>query len=229
MCSKEYLYEEYIVKNRSLENISKDFFVNRQTIANWAKKLGIKVKDPSFELNKNLVGKMFGNWKVLSEIRDKNTTSRILLCECICGLTRRTRASNIVNGANFGCGCIYKYKDINLAYLTCVKASAKRRGLDYDLNPEYLWNLFVKQNKKCIYTGDELIFSKRSTRQQTASLDRIDSSKGYIEGNVQWIHKDINIMKNDWDHKEFLNIIYKISEYQIGGSVAALPGESMQS
>lgn len=32
----------------------------------------------------------------------------------------------------------------------------------------------------------------------TASLDRIDSRHGYIPGNIQWLHKDINVMK--WDH-----------------------------
>ena len=29
----------------------------------------------------------------------------------------------------------------------------------------------------------------------TASIDRIDSSKGYERGNVQFVHKDINAMK----------------------------------
>ena len=36
------------------------------------------------------------------------------------------------------------------------------------------------------------------------SLDRIDSSKGYEENNVQWVHKDINLMKNKYDNKYFI-------------------------
>ena len=35
-----------------------------------------------------------------------------------------------------------------------------------------------------------------------ASLDRIDSSKGYIEGNVQFICTSLNYMKNKWGHNE---------------------------
>lgn len=41
-------------------------------------------------------------------------------------------------------------------------------------------------------------------KNQTASLDRIDSSKGYIEGNVQWLHKDINQMKINFNQKDFI-------------------------
>jgi hypothetical protein len=33
----------------------------------------------------------------------------------------------------------------------------------------------------------------------------IDSSKGYIEGNIQWVHKDINNMKWDFTQEEFIN------------------------
>ena len=39
----------------------------------------------------------------------------------------------------------------------------------------------------------------------TASLDRIDSSKGYIQGNIQWVHKRINQMKWDSEENDFIN------------------------
>ena len=45
----------------------------------------------------------------------------------------------------------------------------------------------------------------------TASLDRIDSSKGYVIGNVQWVHKDINIMKNKFDNQYFIDMCKKIA------------------
>lgn len=53
-------------------------------------------------------------------------------------------------------------------------------------------------------SGVELSLGTNSNRVgRTASLDRIDSSKGYIEGNIQWVHKDINFMKQEMDENSF--------------------------
>ena len=38
----------------------------------------------------------------------------------------------------------------------------------------------------------------------TASLDRIDSLKGYTEDNVQWVHKHINFMKGSLSENKFI-------------------------
>lgn len=73
--------------------------------------------------------------------------------------------------------------------------------------------MFLKQNRRCAISGLELTFDYLGNRADwkhsetckiTASLDRIDSSKGYVEGNVQWVHKRINIMKNDVPQSEFI-------------------------
>ena len=50
----------------------------------------------------------------------------------------------------------------------------------------------------------------RKGKNQTASLDRIDSSKGYTKNNVQWLHKDINIMKRDFPEEKFLFLCKQI-------------------
>ena len=46
----------------------------------------------------------------------------------------------------------------------------------------------------------------------TASLDRIDSKKGYTIDNVQWVYKKINMMKQNYDQKEFVNLCCLIAE-----------------
>ena len=49
---------------------------------------------------------------------------------------------------------------------------------------------------------------------QTASLDRIDSTKGYIEGNVQWVDKIVNAMKWNIPEKYFIEICKTIAKNQ---------------
>jgi hypothetical protein len=47
---------------------------------------------------------------------------------------------------------------------------------------------------------------------QTASLDRIDNNKGYTKDNIQWLHKNINLMKHCFDQKYFIELCNLISE-----------------
>lgn len=46
------------------------------------------------------------------------------------------------------------------------------------------------------------------------SLDRIDSSKGYIPGNIQWVHKDVNSLKSNFDEEESIKWCTMIAEYR---------------
>ena len=92
----------------------------------------------------------------------------------------------------------------------------KRRYKNVDLSLKYLKELWELQNGKCIYTHIPLVLTTYSKLKiidvrYRASLDRIDSSKGYVIGNVQFVSTPINFMKNtmsDKDTKEFLKLIY---------------------
>lgn len=84
-----------------------------------------------------------------------------------------------------------------------VYASALKRGHECTVTLVYLEDLFIKQDKKCALSGIPLTFG-RSSATTTASLDRIDSKVGYVEGNVQWLHKDINMMKQRIDNCLFV-------------------------
>ena len=46
----------------------------------------------------------------------------------------------------------------------------------------------------------------------TASLDRIDSKKGYIKGNIRWVSRSINWMKNDITDEMVWELCKLISE-----------------
>lgn len=74
------------------------------------------------------------------------------------------------------------------------------------------------QDGKCPYTGVKLgntdIKISNSGGLETVSVDRIDSNKGYVKGNVELVSSLVNQMKNDLDREEFLKVIsliYKTS------------------
>lgn len=98
-------------------------------------------------------------------------------------------------------------------YYQRLKENAKLRRLKFNVSVEYLNYLLQSQNNRCKLTGEEIFFSKMKG-QNTASLDRIDSSKGYIEGNVQWINKRINKLKSTFNQIELIDLCKKVAENQ---------------
>lgn len=75
--------------------------------------------------------------------------------------------------------------------------------------------MIEQQDYKCNLTGLSIKFADSAYDLQhggaTASLDRIDSRKPYIIGNLQWIHKKVNRMKMDIDQKTFIEFCHLIS------------------
>lgn len=107
--------------------------------------------------------------------------------------------------------------DISGSFYSNIKSQAKFRGIEFTLTKQDFWDLFIKQNKRCALSGLELYFEKCYTlsihNKGTASLDRVDSSKGYILGNVQWVHKDINYMKQCYSNDVFIDFCKKVAAF----------------
>ena len=58
--------------------------------------------------------------------------------------------------------------------------------------------------------------------EQTASLDRIDSHKGYVVGNTQWVHTMVNMCKNKYAHAKFVEMCQAVADkakWSEGGKV----------
>jgi hypothetical protein len=110
-----------------------------------------------------------------------------------------------------------KFGEIHKSYICSLRLRAKNKNIDFNLDGNYLWRLFLKQKRKCILSGLDLIFPKawgpKSKTDITASLDRINSKLGYIKGNVQWVHKTINTMKMNMNDKEFIYFCKKVADY----------------
>lgn len=148
----------------------------------------------------------------------KNGKLRIKI-KCDCGEYREIYSSDF--GRNIGCQKCAKlsinnprysgYEYIPGTFFKNIKENAKKRDIKFNISIEYINDLFEQQKFRCIYSNVDIKFSKLET---TASLDRIDSSKGYEIGNVQWVHKYINLMKNILTQEQFLNYCVLISKHQ---------------
>ena len=69
----------------------------------------------------------------------------------------------------------------------------------------------LNKDQKCKFH-----LKSKDKAKATASLDRIDQNKGYEIGNVQWVHKDVNLMKMYLDEKYFIGLCGKIYELNKG-------------
>ena len=108
-----------------------------------------------------------------------------------------------------------RYEDILYSWFDVKKRSARDRGYAWDLEIEDVWQMYVDQDKKCALSGIDIGWSK-SGMTATASIDRIDSSEGYLLENVQLVHKDVNFMKQNYDQDYFIETCKKIASYNKG-------------
>lgn len=94
------------------------------------------------------------------------------------------------------------------------KKNAEIRGLDWNVDMKYLWELFLQQNRKCAISNIPLHFdTDRVNTGWISSLDRIDSSKGYTKDNVRWIYTPLNIMKTNFSDEMFFELCSVVSHH----------------
>lgn len=95
----------------------------------------------------------------------------------------------------------------------CTKAKLRNQEYDLAVDWEYLLSLWDQQNGLCAYSKMPLFIE--ANHPHVVSLDRVDSSKGYVKGNLQLVSWMINKMKQDFGEKEFLQVCFKIAENRI--------------
>lgn len=105
-----------------------------------------------------------------------------------------------------------KYPDIgNLhkKHWKNILSSADRRGIIVEVNQEYCWELYKKQQGLCALSGIPITLGEKNT----GSLDRINSLKNYTPDNIQWVHKSINKMKSNLKQEQFVDFCRKVTEH----------------
>lgn len=175
------------------------------------------------------VGHLFGNWKLLDNISKRietpnsNTKDRQrlkYLCLCIlCEEEKLVDCYQLENGVTKRCfKCSMKNTDknknpnwrgfgeISSSYFTHIKTGARLRNIDFNISIQDCDDKWKEQKGICALTGTTMTI-------ENGSIDRIDSKKSYCKENIQWILKDLNIMKNKFDEKYFISMCKLVTEY----------------
>lgn len=92
-------------------------------------------------------------------------------------------------------------REIN-SRLKNIYTKARLRTKEFNLIDADLLDLWGKQDGRCAYTKLPLLAT--ANQFNTVSLDRVDSSKGYVVGNIQLVCSAINKMKQEYTEEMFL-------------------------
>lgn len=170
------------------------------------------------------IGDKNGKWTIVDTYISSNGKTKAKL-KCECGNTKECSISDI-KSAKMCMKCKGLAKkglklerarkglgELSGTYWNAIQRGAEARKLDFDITIQQAWDLFIKQDKKCSLSGIDIKLGyKYVDGEQTASLDRIDNTKGYIKGNVQWLHKDINNMKHAHTQEYFITLCKSVSQ-----------------
>lgn len=224
--TREYLQDEYSIKQRSMGEIARESNCSIHTVKSYLKKHNIDVRVIPRYSNRDITDQQFGRWTALYIDPIKSKKNEIYwYCRCECGKIKSIRTINLFNGSSKSCGCSLKYKmgkqtrfngQIGQHYKKmrrcdwgAIVIGAIDRNINIDISMEEAYKVFEEQGGRCVFTGLNL---KMGGKDKTASLDRIDSSKDYNIDNIQWVHKRVNMMKGTHSNQYFIYLCNLITD-----------------
>lgn len=215
---------EYLMMIKTAKQIAKDKKCSVSNVYVLCRKYNIK------KAKTNLVGKKYAQLEVIERIGSKNGQIYWKV-KCSCGKILEKPTKSITREEQKTCGCIFKtdnfkyknkmwngYGEIHGKWFHHCMRGAVKRNLQFSITIEEVWALYLKQNKKCALTGRDIWFAKTSRGFQrgetTVSIDRIDSTLGYISSNIQLLHKDVNLAKQSLSVEDFIKLCSEVANYK---------------
>lgn len=177
---------------------------------------------------RDLTGQKFHKLIVKQKAGANRQGSVRWLCLCECGNEKVYSSDHLTRKSNpvKSCGCTATRKgpehhqwngcgeisgDWWYNHVLRERKQSTRAKVPVTVSIEEAWDLFLKQDRKCALSGEEIEI-RGMNMYNTASIDRIDSSKGYEIDNIQWVHKDINFMKRTYSQDYFVELCKKIAK-----------------
>ena len=172
---------------------------------------------------RDLSGKTFGRLTAICRVRKEGICHLFWSCRCSCGVEKDVLQTHLLQGFVLSCGCGRKigkenaqwrgHEEISAARWSAIRRHAAPRHLAFTITIQEAWRLFIGQDRKCALSGRPIAHPVSCKKKATASLDRIDNTKGYVAGNVQWVHKDINKMKNVHSQEYFIELCKAVAAH----------------
>lgn len=177
----------------------------------------------------DLTGRRFGRLVVLYRLPNKPTANgqdAVWMTKCDCGNESTSLARQLRSGKKQSCGCLRKErlaqantKDIGVAAFNQVisgyKKNAAKRGMTFDLTEEHAKQIMLRP---CAYCGRQpkQVLGKNFTSGSFTynGIDRIDSTKSYVIGNVVPCCGICNRAKHSMSYSEFMEWINDLMIFQ---------------
>ena len=209
------LKKEYLINKKGIPKIAEEYKCSSSYLYSLLRKHEVKRRGPAGRILIDYSGKQYGQWTVIQKHESKNST---WICKCSCGVEKPVKSSVFLKCGKCNNCTKTGFGEITGTRWSNIKNGGIQRGLEFSITVKEAWELFLNQNRKCALTGKKIWFAARKKRNPTrsasnASLDRIDSNKGYVSGNIQWVLKSINMMKQGLDQQEFINLCKEVSKH----------------
>jgi hypothetical protein len=138
--------------------------------------------------------------------RNSFTSEKKICCFCkeeklLCEFTKKNPITNQFSSRCKKCRTFGFLSNLENYIYRQIKNNAKQRGLEFNLSKDD-----IQIPEYCPILNVKLDISYMSNKNRYfPSVDRIDSNKGYIKGNIMIVSMKANMMKNDATQEELLN------------------------
>ncbi len=171
------------------------------------------------------IGQKFGRLTVISNRVPHpvlGSDSVYFNCKCDCGKQTVVKRRALINGTSKSCGCAQLSADRTQQIHRQLYSHLITRSIRLEMEPNLSYEDFIKLiYLPCNYCGRESTNTARDYKDRQGNylsdvtveyngIDRIDSNKGYIKGNVTTCCKFCNRMKMDHSTEFFKEQIARI-------------------
>jgi hypothetical protein len=120
------------------------------------------------------------------------------------------------------CNDLAEVKKI-LSFLRANMMRASNRGdvsQKISVTLDYVYKVGSSQNFHCALTGEKMEFERggdywlgKWCNPNSCTIDRVNSTKGYVEGNIQLVTWKANCIKQHLNNKEFIDLCKSVARF----------------